>query len=183
MESWREQMYQNELYHHGIKGQKWGVRRYQNTDGTLTAEGRKRLYDDYKTTMETRNTGIGIAGVGLIKGSAATGAAAGAYGIQKQLNKLSMQRALKAGKSSYMAYNTSRTLALAQISGAITAGSLLIGGTLAAIGAIKMHKLNSYAKNNDYDLNKALDDEEKEKDKQWEELLKDTNVKIKRQGK
>lgn len=31
-----------ELYHHGILGQKWGVRRYQNADGTLTAKGRKR---------------------------------------------------------------------------------------------------------------------------------------------
>lgn len=32
----------NELEHHGIKGQKWGVRRYQNSDGTYTNEGRKR---------------------------------------------------------------------------------------------------------------------------------------------
>lgn len=30
------------LAHHGVKGQKWGVRRYQNTDGTLTAEGRAK---------------------------------------------------------------------------------------------------------------------------------------------
>lgn len=36
--------YPNELYHHGIKGQKWGVRRFQNPDGTLTAAGKKRYY-------------------------------------------------------------------------------------------------------------------------------------------
>ena len=32
------------LIHHGIKGQKWGIRRYQNEDGSLTAAGRKQ-YD------------------------------------------------------------------------------------------------------------------------------------------
>ena len=32
----------NELYHHGIKGQKWGIRNYQNPDGSLTPEGRLR---------------------------------------------------------------------------------------------------------------------------------------------
>lgn len=31
-----------ELYHHGIKGQKWGIRRYQYADGTYTPAGRKR---------------------------------------------------------------------------------------------------------------------------------------------
>ena len=38
----------NEMYHHGILGQKWGVRRYQNEDGTYTSEGaarRKRFGD------------------------------------------------------------------------------------------------------------------------------------------
>lgn len=33
---------ENYLAHHGIKGQKWGVRRFQNADGTRTAAGRKR---------------------------------------------------------------------------------------------------------------------------------------------
>ena len=32
----------NELYHFGIKGQKWGVRRFQNSDGTLTPVGKKQ---------------------------------------------------------------------------------------------------------------------------------------------
>ncbi len=35
------------LEHHGILGQKWGIRRYQNRDGTLTAEGKQRYNDDY----------------------------------------------------------------------------------------------------------------------------------------
>jgi hypothetical protein len=34
--------YQAELYHHGVKGQRWGVRRYQNPDGTLTDAGKAR---------------------------------------------------------------------------------------------------------------------------------------------
>lgn len=33
----------NELYHHGIKGMRWGIRRYQNPDGSLTPAGKKRL--------------------------------------------------------------------------------------------------------------------------------------------
>ena len=37
-------MENNSLLHYGIKGMKWGVRRYQNKDGTLTAAGEKR-YD------------------------------------------------------------------------------------------------------------------------------------------
>lgn len=36
------QRYPNELYHHGVKGQKWGVRRYQNPDGSLTYAGKAR---------------------------------------------------------------------------------------------------------------------------------------------
>lgn len=37
----------DELYHYGIKGMKWGVRRYQNKDGSLTPAGKNRYSDDY----------------------------------------------------------------------------------------------------------------------------------------
>lgn len=47
----------NYLMHHGIKGQKWGVRRFQNEDGSLTPEGRAR-YDDYRKDGMDHNKAI-----------------------------------------------------------------------------------------------------------------------------
>lgn len=53
--------YYEELYHHGVKGMKWGVRRYQNPDGTLTSEGKKRLRSDMAEEYQGRGYSKGKA--------------------------------------------------------------------------------------------------------------------------
>lgn len=40
----------DELCHHGVKGQRWGVRRYQNEDGSLTNAGKRRIAKKIKNT-------------------------------------------------------------------------------------------------------------------------------------
>lgn len=46
----------NAIWHHGVKGMKWGVRRYQNKDGTLTPEGRRRYERDALSQMRNKRT-------------------------------------------------------------------------------------------------------------------------------
>lgn len=76
---------ENELMHHGTKGMRWGIRRYQNKDGTLTPAGKKR----YNKEMERLKTEAKV-----LKNRQRT---------QAKLNKLEEKRqeveALKGGKS------------------------------------------------------------------------------------
>lgn len=58
-------LYSNELSHHGIKGQKWGVRRYQNKDGSLTNAGQKR-YGISGAIAKKVAAGVAIAGAAAL---------------------------------------------------------------------------------------------------------------------
>ena len=58
----------SDLRHHGIKGQKWGVRRFQNSDGSLTAAGRKR-YGDGESSYDYGKDSGGRKVVRVSKGS------------------------------------------------------------------------------------------------------------------
>lgn len=67
--------YSDELYHHGIKGQKWGIRRYQYEDGTRTPEGRKHygyadVTDKLKTNLKkaAKSTGETLKKIGKATG-------------------------------------------------------------------------------------------------------------------
>ena len=63
----------DELKHYGIKGMKWGVRRFQNSDGSLTADGKKRYSgDNLKDIQKQVNQGKNVVdGVNKTKAKAA----------------------------------------------------------------------------------------------------------------
>lgn len=56
-----------ELFHHGTKGMRWGIRRYQNKDGSLTLLGKRRArkqeqfensHEDYKQAHSTKSVSL-----------------------------------------------------------------------------------------------------------------------------
>ncbi len=66
-------VYSSELYHHGIKGQKWGVRRFQNEDGTYTDAGKERYFGTSKKTQGSAEETVSISSSGASSGSSDDG--------------------------------------------------------------------------------------------------------------
>ena len=94
----------NELMHHGIKGQKWGIRRYQNEDGSLTEEGRERYGSDLKETSYNKTTDNDKIKKAVIVGAsiaAASLAVYGAYKISDVQKNIDYQKSVEYGLNFY----------------------------------------------------------------------------------
>lgn len=95
----------HELYHWGIKGQKWGIRRYQNPDGSLTEEGKARYggdsYDKLSQNQKDRyNADFTKARVATYDAASKT-----ASGVKSIANDISNMPAMQEkGKVSYANY-------------------------------------------------------------------------------
>ncbi|MBO7450609.1 MAG: hypothetical protein J6U54_09585 [Clostridiales bacterium] len=103
-------IYPDYLSHHGIKGQKWGTRRYQNSDGSLTAEGRahygygegrkgsgeksgSKEKKDHKKLKTALKVGAAVAGTAL--------AAYGGYKLSQHIKGKAMDDILEKGRSKF----------------------------------------------------------------------------------
>lgn len=168
--------YQNtdELYHYGIPGMRWGVRRYHNKDGTLNSQGRakkaekiltdiNRFNDEYKNKIKAMSNGI--------KGRKKPNAS----------KRKSIEKRIKTGKKlglgAYIPMVSSIGLAGAKASlsfGQPIAASIF--GTAAIIGTTQGLKEIYNIKNTDKILKKKISKGKKELNKLGYNLItKDTN--------
>lgn len=88
------------LEHHGIKGQRWGVRRFQNKDGSLTSAGKKRYDDSDADESLAEDRKAKIKRTILIGATALAGATAayGAYRYGKFIKDKNVELAIEKGQ-------------------------------------------------------------------------------------
>lgn len=152
-----------ELYHHGIKGQKHGQRRYQNADGSLTPLGREHYGVGVRRAKTVTGAGAAVAGAGLVRAGVI---AAKKSAMTNELNYVSKattvaKEAQKMGgsNSAYTAAKvwtagrakelTRSIMALPALSSPAVVAPIAIGGAaaLAGLGYIGYKKYQQYKAN------------------------------------
>jgi hypothetical protein len=134
--------YGEELYHHGIQGQKWGVRRYQNEDGTLTDKGKKR-YGKNLNIKDTSYTNIAKIRLGKARENLDTAISENAdrYEIKALKGRVrEAKKALRKGKSAdkgQSRYNSGETITENNMKSAIGIGAAFIGRKLFSRGVLE----------------------------------------------
>ena len=139
----------NELYHHGTKGQKWGIRRYQNSDGSLTDAGRKRYgskeYQSINQGLQSAsNASRNASNIALQSANRKRKRVSNEEDLsnlsdqelQKRVNRMNLERNYKNLKSENVA--SGREYAGSILS---TAGEVLAIGASAASIALAIHQL------------------------------------------
>lgn len=124
--------YSDELYHHGIKGQRWGVRRYQNADGTLTTAGKAKFGKKVARKYYRINR--------LQRKAERTNSFSDYRKIQKKIRKTStrMDRSsrmvsksdIEAGKAKIASFRRNRNITIAAAAPLISAGAIAVAGPL-----------------------------------------------------
>ena len=134
--------YKDELYlaHHGIKGQKWGVRRYQNKDGSLTPEGKKRIDKYSKTGAEIGGT------VGIIGGLFTPGLGGAGIPIGASIGSMAGQAAGKAIGKGVVSGKINKKLGIKVAKGAAITAGLLAGSYGAMVLSDEIKASRDFAK-------------------------------------
>ena len=164
-------MYYNayELYHHGIKGQKWGIRRFQNRDGTYTNAGKRRRNEDGDSEASRSSSGVGkkiAAGLGI---AAAVGVSAAVLAnpnarryisnfAGKSAESLKTMVSRNAPKvKEYIKERGQKTIkSLGERFG--EAGEKMVDAALASVGTVAIAKVTANINTGNADLDQVLRD-------------------------